>query len=73
MREQVFDFVLSDEQIRTLLERGETLFIKQPGTSWQSLERQIERLGFGDSYFVTQVSARRGEFTKISPALARAA
>jgi len=53
--------------MRAQLERGETFLFKI--SMWQEIERQIERLGFDDSYFVTEVSAKRGKFTKVTPVI----
>jgi hypothetical protein len=64
--QQSFDF-LSDDEMRAQLERGEPFLLK--GSKWQEIERQIERLGFEDRCFVTQVTARRGKLTKVTPAL----
>jgi hypothetical protein len=69
----MFDSIMSDAQMRAQLERQEVFFFKKPASNWQSIERQIERLGFGDAYFVTCVSGGRGELTKITPAMAQAA
>ena len=66
MADQCFDCFLSDADMRAHLESGETLVFKL--SKWQEIERQIERLGFEDSHFVTQVSARRGELIKVTPA-----
>jgi len=51
--------------MRTQLERGETFLFKLP--QWHFIEHQIERLGFEDGYFVTQVDAGRGKLTKVTP------
>jgi hypothetical protein len=65
MAAQCFDYVLPDDEMRAQLKRGETFFFKV--SRWQEIEHQIERLGFDDSYFVAQVSARRGKLTKVTP------
>ena len=65
MANQCFDSLIPDADLRAHLERGETLVFKT--SKWQEVERQIERLGFDDSHFVTQVSARRGKLTKVTP------
>jgi len=65
MADQCFDCFLSDADMRAYLERGDTLLFKS--TKWQEIERQIDRLGFEDSHFVSQVSARRGKLTKVTP------
>jgi len=66
MAKQCFEYVLSDYEMREQLKRGET-FCFMFGAKWQEIEQQIERLGFGDDYFVTQIKARRGKLTKVGP------
>ena len=67
MAKQCFDCVLTDDQMREQLKRGEPFFFNF-GTKWQEIEQQIERLGFGEDCFVTQIKARRGKLTKVTPA-----
>jgi hypothetical protein len=66
MAAQCFDSLLTDEQMLAQLQRGETFVFKL--AQWQAIERQIERLGFDDFYFVTQVDSGRGTLTKVTPA-----
>ena len=65
MAKQCFDRLLSDDELRVLLERGEQLVFTAVNT--RVIERQIERLGFDDAYFVTQVEAGRGKVTRVTP------
>jgi hypothetical protein len=65
MAEQYLDSLLPDDQMRARLQGGQALLFKV--AKWQEIERQIERLGFGEQYFVTQVSAKRGKLTKVAP------
>jgi hypothetical protein len=60
---QCFDCLLSDDQMLAQLQRGETFVFKL--AQWQAIERQIERLGFDDFYFVTQLDSGRGKATNI--------
>jgi hypothetical protein len=69
MAAQCFDCLLSDDEMRAQLERGEPFFFKLP--QWHLIEHQIERLGFEDGYFVTQVDARRGTLIKVTPVVVR--
>jgi hypothetical protein len=62
---QYFDCLLSDDQMVAQLQLGETFFFKL--SKWQLIERQVERLGFDDSYIVAQVDSERGKLTKVSP------
>lgn len=55
-----FSIALSDDQMRTQLRAGATLVfdgLKQ----WQTVERQVERLGFGEVYLVSGPCGQRGE------------
>jgi hypothetical protein len=62
-----FSFILSDDQMRAHLRNGSTLLFKGLERDWQTLERQVERLGFGELYLVSRTSSRRGDLTKVSP------
>ena len=63
----VYTRLLSDEELRPHLERGDVIAFKGVGREWEEIERQVERLGFGDKYAVSR--ARRagaaGEETSI--------
>jgi hypothetical protein len=53
--------------MRIYLEGGAVILFQGIGNDWQAVERQIERLGFGDFYVVTRTRGRRGNLTKVSP------
>jgi hypothetical protein len=59
------DCLLSDAQMHAQLELGHRFSLMVP--QWQEVERQIERLGFGDIYVVTLVNAKRGKITRVTP------
>lgn len=67
----VYTKLLSDEELRPHLERGDTVLFKGMPKSWQEIERQVERLGFGDEYSVSRSSragaAREQDVTRLSP------
>jgi hypothetical protein len=63
---QTLGELLSDEQLRPHLESGETLLFR--GKKLGPLERQIERLGFADHYFVSMTKGPHGETTRLTPA-----
>lgn len=67
----MFTFILSDDQMRAHLRSGSTLIFKGLERDWQTVERQVERLGFGDLYLVSRTSGRRGDLTKVSPVAER--
>ena len=66
---------VSDGRLRAELQAGDTVVFKGKNFTWEKVERQVERLGFGDSYLViaTCVSGGSGSDAKIrlSPKLAR--
>jgi hypothetical protein len=62
-----FSAMFSDEQMRAYLEANSSLVFDGATTNWQQIERQVERLGFGNKYFVSQAMGLRGELTKVIP------
>ncbi len=48
------------------IEKKNTLLFKGLGREWQQIERQVERLGFGEVYVVSQRGSRHGS-TKVTP------
>ena len=66
-----FTFILSDDQMRAHLRSGSTLIFKGLERDWQDVERQVERLGFGEVYLVSRTSGRHGDLTKVSPVAQR--
>ena len=62
---------LSDEELRSHLERGDTITLTDAVKDWEQIERQVERLGFGDTYAVSRGSRpdRAGlqKHTRITP------
>ena len=67
--------LLSDEELRLHLERGDTVLFKGMPKAWQDIERQVERLGFADEYAVSRTSragaTREQDVTRVSPVRAR--
>ena len=64
---QTFSYILSDDQMRSHLQNGNTLLFEGLADDWEAVERQIERLGFGDTYLVSLVKGRGGDLTKVMP------
>ena len=58
---------LQNDQLRAHLANKDTLVFDYRAGSWQQIEKQIERLGFGESYIVAVLIGRRGRFTKVTP------
>ncbi len=56
---------LEDEEMRKHLENGETIVFKGLAREWQHIERQVERLGFGELYVVSQRGSSSGD-TKVT-------
>ena len=66
-----YDRLLSDDELRPHLERGDSLVFKGTSKAWQHIERQVERLGFADDYAVSRTSkagpAGEQHVTRVSP------
>jgi len=56
---------LTDAELRLLLESGEAILFVGREISLHTIERQVERLGFGDAYIVSATQARQTEATRI--------
>jgi len=48
------------------LERGDTLFFEDLWREWRAIERQVERLGFGERYVVAERKSKKSG-TKVYP------
>ena len=63
--------LLSDDELRAHLERGDTITFTEAVKGWQEIERQVERLGFGDQYAVSRGSKPEAtgsrSHTRVSP------
>ena len=62
----IYTRLLEDEELRAHLEQRDLLVFKGLGRAWQDIERQVERLSFGDEYIVSQTGSKTGD-TKVSP------
>lgn len=60
--------LLGDDQMRRHLEKRDTVLFKGLGREWQNIEKQIERLGFGEAYLVSQVGSHCSS-AKVSPSV----
>ena len=58
---------LSDKELRAHLLSRDHLVLKVPNLRWQEVERQVERLGFGDTFFVAETKSSRGQCCRIDP------
>ena len=59
--------LLPSDQLRRHLENKDTLAFHGLVEDWQEIERQVEHLGFGDTYIVSLTNAPRGVFARVSP------
>jgi hypothetical protein len=57
---------LRDEDLRCQLASGNTLLFVGERIDWQKLERQVERLGFGEDYLVSARQGRAANAVRIS-------
>ena len=62
--------LLDDDEMKTHLERQDTLIFEGLGREWQQVERQVERLGFGEAFIVSQRGSK-AIHTRVAPAEAR--
>ena len=66
-----YDRLLSDDELRPHLEHGDSVVFTGTAKAWQQIERQVERLGFGDDYAVSRTgkAGPGGEHhvTRVSP------
>ena len=60
---------LTDEELLKHLGAGDNLVLRVPGLRWQDVERQIERLGFGESFLVAETQSSRGRCCRVEPVL----
>ena len=62
---------ISDQELRSHLERGDTITFSDAVKDWEQIERQVERLGFGSDYAVSRStrpdSAGRQRHTRVTP------
>jgi len=66
-----YDRLLSDDELRTHLERGDTVVFSGLAKAWKEIERQVERLGFGTDYAVSRTKgtgvSREQDVTRVGP------
>ncbi len=67
----IYTRLLTDDELRAHLDRGESIGFSGPAPHWQDIEEQIERLGFGGEYAVSRTGkgGARGEedLIRVSP------
>ncbi len=67
----VYTRLLSDDELRPHLERGDSIVFTGLAHEWEEVEQQVERLGFGDAYAVSRTrragAPREQGITRLSP------
>jgi len=63
---QTYNALIEDAQMLMHLERGDTLFFEDLWREWRAIERQVERLGFGERYVVAERKSKKSG-TKVYP------
>ncbi len=67
----VYTRLLSDDELRPHLERGDSVAFTGLAKAWQEIESQVERLGFGTHYAVSRArkaaAAGEQEVIRVSP------
>lgn len=66
-----FNYILSDDKMRTYLKAQTRLLFEGLARDWQKVEQQVERLGFGEKYFVSQAKSAKRNHSKVTPAQSR--
>lgn len=70
-----YERLLNDGELRPHLERGDAVLLKVPPKDWHEIERQVERLGYGDDYAVSRTTrsapGREQDIIRVSPLRAR--
>ena len=76
MKKCVYTHPLNDQELRSHLERGDSITFSDAVKNWEQIERQVERLGFGSDYAVSRGSrpAPSGQqrHTRVTPLRAQA-
>ena len=65
-----YNCLLHDRDLLQHLGQRDTLLFAGLGREWQEIEKQVERLGFGEIYIVSRSGSRPGS-TKVKPASAQ--
>jgi hypothetical protein len=63
----IFALALSDDELRQRLQAGETISFIGEAASLHQIERQVERLGFGDVYTVTSTQGSHEPKVTVKP------
>jgi hypothetical protein len=63
---------LTDEELLRHLLAQDQLIVRVPGLGLREVERQVERLGFGEAFMVAETAGPRGKCCRIAPVLGSA-
>jgi hypothetical protein len=61
----IHDQGISDAELRSELEARDSIVFMGTDLSMQDIERQVERLGFGEDYIVSEVRSTEWSFGRI--------
>jgi hypothetical protein len=67
IRQFTYSRLPSERELLIHLRAQEEIVVRVQGIRWQEIERQIEGLGFGDSFLVSETNGRHGVSCKITP------
>jgi hypothetical protein len=61
--------LLRDDELRPHLQAGDAIAFVGLAGKWRDIERQVEKLGFGNSYAVSLAKRKAGDpgFIRVSP------
>ena len=62
---RVYTKPMTDQELRSALEARDTIFFLGRTIKWHEVERQVERLGFGDLYIVSCTQGSHATESKI--------
>jgi hypothetical protein len=58
---------LNDKELAGHLIAQDQIILRVPVLRWQDVERQVDRLGFGESFLVSETKSSRGQCCRIEP------
>jgi hypothetical protein len=62
-----YNRLLTESELREHLRARHRVVLRIPGIEWHKIEREVERLGFGESFLVSSTNGKRGESCRIGP------
>ncbi len=68
MATYMYDRLPDERELVNRLRAHDRVFVRSRGIRLQQIEREVERLGFGEQSMVSAVRSKKGEGFKIAPA-----